>query len=127
VATARLWLSAAVLAGLAVIAAGCGSDKAEPTGTLPPIVTTTSTTTTTTIAGASLQTFYVVKQGDTLSKIAHSFGVSQQALMEVNGIQDPNHVEIGQRLEIPPPTVVVDQLPPPSTTVAATPTVTSSP
>ena len=121
--SARPWLCAALAAAAPVAAAACGSDKAEPTGTLPPIVTTTTTSTTTTIAGAVQQQFYVIKPGDTLTRIARSFGVSQQALMMVNGITDPNHIEIGQRLEIPPATLVVDQLPAPSTPTAPPSTV----
>ena len=89
----RLWWSAAALLGVAA----CGSDAAAPTGTLPPIVTTTTTSTTTTIAGVVQQQFYVIKPGDTLGRIARSFGVSQEALMFVNGISDPNHIEVGQR------------------------------
>ena len=126
----RLW-SCAALAALAVVCvAACGDDPRLGTGTLPPIVTTTTSSTTSTIAGVAQQQFYVIKAGDTLSKIARSFGVTKEMLMFANGISDPNHIEIGQKIEIPPATVVIDQLPTPSSaapTSAAPTTVATSP
>ncbi len=44
---------------------------------------------------------YVVQPGDTLSQIAKWYGVSVQALINVNGIWDPNHIFVGQVLIIP--------------------------
>ena len=44
---------------------------------------------------------YVVQPGDTLSQIARWYGVSVQALINVNGIWDPNHIFVGQVLIIP--------------------------
>ncbi len=44
---------------------------------------------------------YVVRQGDTLRSIALKFGVSVQAIMQVNGISNPNLIYVGQRLVIP--------------------------
>jgi LysM repeat protein len=46
---------------------------------------------------------YVVRAGDNLSSIAQRFGVSQQALMEANGIDDPDAIREGQELVIPGP------------------------
>ena len=42
-----------------------------------------------------------VKPGDTISGIADRYGVSVQSLMNVNGIRDSNHVEVGQTLRLP--------------------------
>lgn len=44
---------------------------------------------------------YVVKAGDSLLAIAARFGVTQDTLMEVNDLADPNFVYVGQRLVIP--------------------------
>lgn len=44
---------------------------------------------------------YIVAQGDTLSGIAQSFGVSMRSMMEANNITDPNTIRIGQSLIIP--------------------------
>ncbi len=46
-------------------------------------------------------TVYVVRYGDTLSSIAWRFGVSVQAIMNANGITNPNLIYVGQRLVIP--------------------------
>jgi RND superfamily putative drug exporter len=45
--------------------------------------------------------FYVVQSGDTLGAIAEEFGVSLAALAELNQIDDPNVIFVGQRLLIP--------------------------
>ena len=42
-----------------------------------------------------------VKPGETLSDIAARYNVSTTALMRLNGISDPDHVEIGSRLKVP--------------------------
>ncbi len=44
---------------------------------------------------------YEVKQGDTLRGIAKRFGVSLKALIDVNGLQQPDLLRLGQRLVIP--------------------------
>ncbi len=46
-------------------------------------------------------TTYVVQPGDTLYTIAVRFGVSLQALIEANRIEDPNQLQAGQVLVIP--------------------------
>lgn len=45
---------------------------------------------------------YTVKDGDSLSSIADEFGVSQEALAEINNIDDPNSLFAGQEIVIPP-------------------------
>ena len=51
-------------------------------------------------------TTYVVKAGDSLSKIAVQFGVSVQAIAAANGLANPNLIFVGQRLIIPAPGTV---------------------
>jgi LysM repeat protein len=45
---------------------------------------------------------YIVEIGDTLGSIAERFGVELLVLMAVNGITDPNSIQVGQELTIPP-------------------------
>lgn len=49
------------------------------------------------------QRTYTVQPGDTLSEIAERFGVTVAAIVEANGIQDPNLIFPGQELVIPGP------------------------
>ena len=44
---------------------------------------------------------YTVAEGDTLSEIADTFGVSVELLAEANGIEDPDFILVGQVLSIP--------------------------
>ncbi len=41
---------------------------------------------------------YIVQQGDTLGKIAARFGTTVANLMRLNGISNPDHIWVGQRL-----------------------------
>jgi LysM repeat protein len=101
---------------VAVLAVGCGE--------LQPVEWTRSSTTTT-IVDVDLQTTtvpgggtrgeprrarYTVQPGDSLSSIATRFGVTQDALMAANMIDDPNRLEAGTELRIPGPNATV---PPP--------------
>ncbi len=52
-------------------------------------------------APAEDQTVYVVRAGDTLARIAARYGVSISAIVNANGITNPNHIYVGQRLIIP--------------------------
>lgn len=97
----------AVASPVAVAACGGGDDASD---TLPPMITTT-TSTTLLVTTTTRVTYYVVQAGDTLSKIATSFGVDPNELMAVNGITDPDHIERGAELKIPPPKQVAVTLP----------------
>ncbi len=44
---------------------------------------------------------YRVRRGDTLSKIAHRFGVSQRSLARANGLRNRHRIRVGQVLRIP--------------------------
>lgn len=46
---------------------------------------------------------YVVQEGDTLTAIAQEFGVAASVLAAYNEIADPDVINVGQRLRIPPP------------------------
>lgn len=106
-----------MLAGAALVAAGCGDDGNTAQGTLPPIATTTTSTTipeTTT----TVPEFYEVQPGDTLFAIAEKFGVDKDELMMLNGITNPDHIEAGQKLKLPAPMATYDT----TTSAAATST-----
>jgi LysM repeat protein len=92
---------------------GAASPVASPTATIPalPIVTPTVV-----VPGASPPpgatlpptppdqnpATYVVTADDTLYAIALRFDVSLEALIELNGLTDPNDIQVGQELKIPP-------------------------
>ena len=44
---------------------------------------------------------YVVQRGDTLSSIARQFNTTVGALVQLNGIANPNRILVGQRLTLP--------------------------
>ena len=44
---------------------------------------------------------YVVKKGDTLSKIASKYGTTYQVLASYNNIKNPNKIYVGQVIKIP--------------------------
>ena len=86
-----------------------------PTG-VPPMPTPTSTPALTVTPGPCTYT-YVVRTGDTLWSIARRFGTTVQAIIQANGIINPNYIRIGQVLCIPggtppptpPPTIYIVQ------------------
>ena len=109
---------AAVAAMLPIAAAACGDDGLS-SATLPPIVTV-STTTTIFITTTTVQTFYIVRRGDTLGKIAKAFQVRLADIMAINGITNADDIQAGQELQIPTGAVVFNTLPTPTTTPATT-------
>ena len=46
-------------------------------------------------------TYYVVQPGDTLANIAYSYGTTAYALAQANGLANPNHIYVWQKLYIP--------------------------
>ena len=45
---------------------------------------------------------HTIKDGESLSSIASDYGVSQEELQTLNNIDDPNAIQVGQELLIPP-------------------------
>lgn len=95
---------AALFAALPAVATACGDDSAADEVTLPPIATTTTTTTIVTTTTTYVPVEYEVQRGDTLKSIAEQFGVDLTKLAILNGIPDPDDIQAGQVLLIPPPT-----------------------
>ncbi len=44
---------------------------------------------------------YVVQSGDTLNKVSREYNAPKALILELNGIDDPNHIWVGQRLKVP--------------------------
>lgn len=63
-------------------------------------VSATPTSVSTTTTAPRLET-HVVAQGESLSSIAASYGLSTEELASFNGITNINHVFVGQKLSIP--------------------------
>ncbi len=55
----------------------------------------------TSVQTALADTIYIVQPGDWLAKIATRFGVTVQAILDANGLANPNLIFVGQRLVIP--------------------------
>jgi LysM repeat protein len=72
------------------------SPTAAPTGSAVPSPTGNSGPSPTPIS-------YVVQRGDRLTAIAAQFGVSVDAIVALNNIKNPDHIEAGQVLLIPVP------------------------
>jgi membrane-bound lytic murein transglycosylase D len=54
---------------------------------------------------------YVVRRGDSLSRIAARLGVDAKALAQINGIKDPRGLRIGQVLQLPTAEGTTDSAP----------------
>lgn len=93
----RVQRSAAVLAVglvLGLLGAACGDDEPAPTPT--PEVTPEP-------EPEPTPRTYTVEPGDNLTAIAEEFGTTVDALVEANGIENPNVIQPGRELRIPPP------------------------
>jgi membrane-bound lytic murein transglycosylase D len=62
-------------------------------------------------APAAVDGRYVVRRGDSLSKIAARLGVDATALADSNGIKDPRLLKVGQVLELPTAPGTTDSAP----------------
>ena len=52
------------------------------------------------VANTSDEVYYTIQDGDTLSGIGTTYGVSWQWLAEVNGIDDPNLIYPGNTIRV---------------------------
>jgi LysM repeat protein len=114
-----------VIGALALVVGigACGIGDEKVGSTLPPL--TAATTTTSSLPTTTTEVrYYVVQSGDSVSSIAASFGVSQTELVALNGIVDVDKIQAGQKLQLPPSTVVVTA---PSTTALVATTVVTQP
>lgn len=64
---------------------------------------------------------YTVQPGDTLTRIAVRFGTTVQAIVQLNGIVNPNLIFVGQVLKIPGGGVVITPTVPPTVGPSPTP------
>jgi len=71
-------------------------------GASAPVTSPATDTTANTSATAAQTQTYTVRAGDTLDAIAARYGTSAAAVCEANGISDPDEIEVGQVLNIPP-------------------------
>ncbi len=86
-----------------IVVAACSNDDDGGTsadGTMP-VLQTTTIVTTATVPVTTQPRFYEVQSGDTLTKIAASFGLPAEAIMQANAITDPNRIFAGQILILP--------------------------
>lgn len=54
----------------------------------------------TTINSVNSKRYYVIKSGDTLSKIAATYGTTVNKLVKLNGIKDPNKIYKGTKIRV---------------------------
>jgi LysM repeat protein len=96
---------AAAMVAIGLCVTACGGDNGGTTKAtvhattarkaLPTVARTTTT------AARTKPRAYIVKPGDSLSRIAKQFGVTVAAIATANGIKDPDMIVAGQRLRIP--------------------------
>jgi LysM repeat protein len=99
----RRVVSVVALSGLISLISACGGDDATVPETLPVMVAESTTTIpleTTTTLSANPE-YYTIQQGDTLSAIASSFGVTVADIVAANGLPNADAIQAGQKLAIP--------------------------
>lgn len=116
----RRTLVLAVLAGIFPVAAAC-SDEVFVGNTMPAMIPTSTTSTTVFIATTTTLGEYVIQSGDSLASIAEKFRVTMTELVTINSIKDPDHIEAGVRLFIPPPGLTPPVVEPPATETTSGP------
>lgn len=104
----RLWRDLLLL----VILTSCGGatlagrPTVEPRLVVTPAPTQNIGATATAYARGSLPTptpsnVYIVRAGDTLSKIADNFQTTVEEILAANNLSDPDRIEVGQVLRLP--------------------------
>ncbi len=110
-----------ILAVLTVWDRGVSVQPPTATPTLPAIALAASAvpTETPTLRPSPTPHRYVVQQGDTMNAIALELGVPVEALMEVNGLADPDTLSAGQVLLVPEGAASEGELAPTATRAAS--------
>jgi len=75
------------------------TDTPTPMPTATPTDTPTPTASATPTVGATFE--YIVQQGDTLATIAARFGVTWEAIAQINGLNAASVIYVGQKLLVP--------------------------
>lgn len=88
-----------------------------PTSTPPPEATATPVP----VETRTGRTTHVVQPGENLSQIAQRYGVSVEAIVQANGLEDPSLIHTGQTLIIPAPGEVIPTATPRPPTVTPQP------
>ncbi len=94
------------LLAIAMLLAGCAS-KGQHAPVIERGTTTSAGKNTSTVKKRPVEKdwrpeVYVVQKGDTLYSIAFNYGFDYHELAEMNGIQDPNFIQIGQKINLLP-------------------------
>ena len=91
------------IVGIVTVFSACGGDKTTSVETLPVMVaeSTTSIPLETTTTLSANPEYYTIQQGDTLSAIAASFGVTVADIVAANGLANADAIQAGQKLAIP--------------------------
>jgi len=95
-------------------------DTMQPATSAPPTAPVLPEPTVTPVLPPAQTTEYSVLKGDTLSGIASKFGVTVKALQEANPGIEPTRLQIGQKIQVPPPSAA------PASTPATAPVVTAA-
>ncbi|MDR3124233.1 MAG: M23 family metallopeptidase [Treponema sp.] len=53
------------------------------------------------VLAAAEETIHVIQKGDTIYSLARTYGVSSQEIQRLNRIDDPDRIQVGQRIRIP--------------------------
>ena len=88
---------------IVTVFSACVGDKTTSVETLPVMVaeSTTSIPLETTTTLSANPEYYTIQQGDTLSAIAASFGVTVADIVAANGLPNADAIQAGQKLAIP--------------------------
>jgi LysM repeat protein len=91
-----------LLASAGLGLAACSEQQVQPTlAPAPTLVVVTATPGPPPAPTPGQQEIYVVREGDTISGIAARFGVSEEAILELNPMSDRDTLFVGQELIIP--------------------------
>jgi len=116
----RLWINIKGLPPTQAPLPATASPTTGPYPTATPVEAATETPTEAPTATPASLVVHVVLPGESLSSIARLYGVTYQAIMEANGMTDPNLLKVGQELIIPTPVEAATETPAETPTEAPT-------